>query len=164
MEMTFKELLNKAFKENTDNTFIQLFRYVFVGGTAFIVDYGVLALLNKALGVQYLLAAGISFILGLIANYMLSVTWVFNSKTLDNRYVEFAVFAVIGIVGLGLNELIMYLFTGKLGLDPLVSKLISTAIVFFWNFFARKIALFSPRRKDITVESPDGSDIENNGK
>ncbi|MCI2081837.1 MAG: GtrA family protein [Bacteroidales bacterium] len=162
--MTFKELLNKAFKENTDNTFIQLFRYVFVGGTAFIVDYGVLALLNKALGVQYLLAAGISFILGLIANYMLSVTWVFNSKTLDNRYVEFAVFAVIGIVGLGLNELIMYLFTGKLGLDPLVSKLISTAIVFFWNFFARKIALFSPRRKDITVESPDGSDIENNGK
>ena len=47
------------------------------------------------------------------------------------------------MVGLGLNELIMYLGCEKLQLHYMVAKLISTAVVFFWNFFARKFILFN---------------------
>ena len=51
-------------------------------------------------------------------------------------------FALIGVVGLGLNELIIYLCTGVWGMWVMLSKIISTGIVFFWNFFARKYILF----------------------
>ena len=56
---------------------------------------------------------------------------------------EFLVFAVIGVIGLALNEAIMYVGTDLMSLHYMVSKLISTGIVFFWNFFARKVLVFS---------------------
>lgn len=137
-----RKWLEKLFKDDTDSLFIQLFRYGFVGGAAFIVDYGALFLLTEVFGLHYLLSATISFILGLITNYLLSISWVFNNRTMGNRWAEFTVFAIIGIIGLGLNALIMYLCTDKMGIHYLLSKIISTILVFFWNFFARKIVLF----------------------
>ena len=140
-----RNLFNKLFKEETENTLIQLFRYGFVGGAAFLVDYSVLVLLTEVFGMHYLLSATISFILGLITNYLLSVVWVFNNRTLGNRWAEFTVFAIIGVIGLGLNALIMYVCTDKMGIHYMISKIISTVIVFFWNFFARKIVLFKAK-------------------
>lgn len=133
---------NKLFKDKTDSTLIQLFRYGFVGGFAFIVDYGTLYVLTEFFGVHYLLSATIAFLFGLVVNYLLSIAWVFDSHKSESRWTEFMVFAIIGIVGLGLNALIMYLFTDVICIHYLVSKLVSTVMVFFWNFFARKIILF----------------------
>ena len=138
---------SKLFKDKTENTLIQLFRYGFVGGIAFLVDYGILYALTEFFGLHYLLSATIAFIFGLVTNYLLSVVWVFNSHKTESRWTEFTVFALIGIIGLGLNALIMYLCTDVLAIHYLISKLISTVIVFFWNFFARKTILFkTPER------------------
>lgn len=52
-------------------------------------------------------------------------------------------FALIGLVGLGLNELVLWLLTGLLGVFYLTSKIASVALVFTWNFAARKWFLFS---------------------
>ena len=142
-----KEWLDKLFKAPTESTFIQLFRYGFVGGLAFLVDYGTMVLLTEFAGMHYLLAATISFILGLITNYLLSITWVFNQHKLNNRWVEFLLFAFIGVVGLGLNDAIMFLCTERCGIHYTLSKIIATAIVFFWNFLARKLILFKQRQK-----------------
>jgi putative flippase GtrA len=57
--------------------------------------------------------------------------------------VEFLVFAGIGVIGLGLNELIIWFFTARIGLHYLASKIVSTVAIYCWNFFARKVALFS---------------------
>lgn len=142
-----KEWLDKLFKAPTESTFIQLFRYGFVGGLAFLVDYGTLVLLTEFAGMHYLLAATISFILGLITNYLLSITWVFNQHKLNNRWVEFLLFAFIGVVGLGLNDAIMFLCTERCGIHYMLSKIIATAIVFFWNFLARKLILFKQSQR-----------------
>jgi putative flippase GtrA len=53
------------------------------------------------------------------------------------------IFAVIGLVGLGLNEGIIWSFTDLVHFHYLISKIISAIVVFFWNFFARKKILFS---------------------
>ena len=142
-----KEWLDKLFKAPTESTFIQLFRYGFVGGLAFLVDYGTLVLLTEFAGMHYLLAATISFILGLITNYLLSITWVFNQHKLNNRWVEFLLFAFIGVVGLVLNDAIMFLCTERCGIHYTLSKIIATAIVFFWNFLARKLILFKQSQR-----------------
>lgn len=126
----------------SQDTFFQLIRYGFVGGVAFIADYASLYAFTEWLGVQYLVSAAFAFIIGLTVNYVLSNLIVFTTHRLKNRWLEFAIFAIIGLIGLGLNELIMYCACELIGLHYMVAKLISTALVFFWNFFARKLTLF----------------------
>jgi putative flippase GtrA len=142
MSDTKETTIDKLIKNQTDSTHIQFFRYIFVGGAAFIVDFVSLFIFTDIFGVYYLISAVIAFILGLIANYTLSISWVFNKRTLENRWSEFTIFAVIGIIGLGLNELIIWLFTDYVGLYYLISKIIAAALILFWNFFARKFTLF----------------------
>ena len=139
-------MLNKLFIEKTDNTFIQLFRYTFVGGAAFIVDFSSLYILTDFAGFHYLHSAAIAFILGLIINYILSILWVFKSRAVNKKIIEFIIFAVIGIIGLGLNEVMIWFFTERLIIYYLYSKLISTAIVYFWNFLARKYILYNKEK------------------
>lgn len=135
-------MINKLLKGPTQNVFIQLFRYLFVGGTAFVVDFGLLWGLTECCNLHYLLAAALSFITGLIVNYTLSIRWVFCEHLLNSRVVEFLGFAVIGLVGLGLNEAIIWVATEWLHCHYIISKIISAAVVFFWNFLARKYLLF----------------------
>ena len=135
-------MIKKFFKDKTDNTLIQLFRYTFVGGIAFVVDFGSLFLLTEFAGVHYLVSAAISFLFGLATNYLLSILWVFNTRSISNRYHEFIIFGIIGIIGLGLNELIIWRFTEYLHFHYLISKIISAIVVYLWNFFARKNLLF----------------------
>ena len=148
--MKIKEL----FSGETDNTFIQFFRYLFVGGFAFVVDYGTLTLLVEVFGFNAKLAAVVAFILGLIVNYILSTLWIFKNSKIGNRLAEFAAFAVIGVIGLGINELIIWLFDDVIAprkpLDfipedkyYLIGKLVSTAVVFIWDFAARKFIIFN---------------------
>lgn len=137
-----KEWLNKIFIEPTTNIWIQLIRYGFVGGIAFLADYCSLYLLTDLCDIHYLLSAGIAFIIGLTVNYLLSISYVFNTQRKTEGWIEFIVFAIIGIVGLGLNELIMWCGCDLLGWHYMVVKLISTGAVFFWNFLVRKFVLF----------------------
>lgn len=112
---------------------------------AFAVDFGVLVLLTEAAGLHYLVSAGISFLLGTTVSYVLSVVLVFPSRRFSSRAVEYALFIVVGAVGLGLNEALLWVLTERLAIFYLASKLIAAAIIFFWNFGARKFLLF-PRR------------------
>jgi putative flippase GtrA len=142
-----KKLFSQLFVEKTSNSFIQFFRYFFVGGTAFAVDFLLLAFLTEIAGINYLLSAAISFIAGLICNYFLSIKWVFNERKLSSPWIEFFLFGIIGLIGLGLNVVIIWFFTEKISVYYLYSKIIATVIIFFWNFFARKLALFTNLKK-----------------
>ena len=148
--------LSKLFKGETDDTFIQFFRYLFVGGLAFVVDYGTLAFLVEVFGMNDKVAAVIAFIFGLAVNYILSTLWIFKNSKIENRLAEFAAFAVIGVIGLGINVAIIAFFDDvvaphqPIGFIPkdkyyLIGKLVSTVIVFIWNFAARKFIIFNKK-------------------
>ncbi len=137
------EKIQSVFKGKANSTFLQLFRYTFVGGLAFIVDFGTLYILTEYFNIHYLVSGGIAFIFGLIINYFLSVKWVFNNRAMENRLIEFLLFTLIGLVGLGLNELFLWILTDILLIYYLLSKIITTILVYLWNFFARKIILFN---------------------
>ena len=51
-------------------------------------------------------------------------------------------FTIIGLIGLGLNEASMWFLKEGLHVHYLLAKIDTTGLVFFWNFFARKYALF----------------------
>ena len=127
----------------SDKTSVQFVKYVFVGGIAYCVDFGSLFFLTEVVKIHYLVSAAIAFILGLLTNYAISILWVFPKRALANKRVEFLIFSVIGLVGLGLNEVIIWFFTESMHFHYLISKIFSTFVVFIWNFIARKKILFS---------------------
>ena len=135
-------LFKRLFYGTTDRLLVQFVRYFFVGGFAFVVDFGLLYILTEYAGLHYLLSATLSFISGLLVNYIISCIWVFSTSKLKTRLVEFLFFAAIGVVGLLLNDALIWLFTDCIGTHYMFSKIVAAAIVYLWNFFARKYLVF----------------------
>lgn len=143
---TKDSLVDTWLREDTQSVFVQLFRYTLVGGTAFLLDFSALFLMTRFLGIHYLMSAALAFTLGVVTNYLLSITWVFSIHRLENRVAEFGIFALIGVVGLALNEIFMWFFTERVGLYYLLSKIGAAFFVYLWNFLARRFLLFRERR------------------
>lgn len=140
-----KELLNRLFVYKTDNLLIQLTRYTIVGGLAFIVDFALLFILTEYIGLHYIASATCSFLAGLLVNYYISTAWVFES-TIKSKQIEFTLFALIGVLGLGLNDLLIWIFTEKCHIYYMFSKLITATLVYLWNFLGRKYLVFNKQR------------------
>jgi len=130
----------------------QFLRYAVVGGIASVADVSLYYVAAGIFDANHLLANTLSFSVGLLVNYFLSREWVFNySRHRFGR--DFVLFAVIGVIGLGISSLILFLLvdmgilSGLLyfaGDDfiKLAAKLIAVLTVLFWNFFARKKIVF----------------------
>ena len=129
----------------------QLARYSLVGGFAFIVDFGLFALCLYTFGWHYLLANLMGLTAGLTLNYALSIRWVFSDckRRLEKRKLaEFSVFAIVGIIGVGINELLMLLLVDFFCIQEMASKIVAAIIVLLWNFCGRKLILFKERKAD----------------
>ena len=128
----------------------QFLRYMVTGGFAFVADFGLFALCLYAFGWHYLLANLVGLVAGLVLNYLMSILWVFTAckrilKT--KKGIEFVLFALVGIAGVGINQVLMYLMVDGLGINEMVSKMIAAVLVLMWNFGARKLILFKKREK-----------------
>lgn len=137
-----KDILYKLFRQKTDNLFLQFFRYIFVGGTSFLIDFVIYLALINFLSVNYLISAAVAFFISVLANYYLSTSWVFNQDDIDNKIVEFNLFILISVIGLVFTEILLYIFTGILDINYIWSKIIASIIVLFWNFSARRIMFY----------------------
>ncbi len=133
-----KKLIYKIFIEKTDNSLLQFIRYFFVGGVAAVVNIGMLFIFTDVCHIYYLVSNIISFTLGLIVNYILSKLLVFQDKVSLSASKEFIIYAIIGVVGLGIDTWLMSIFTDTFNIYYMLSKIISTLLVFIWNFGARK--------------------------
>ncbi len=138
-----RALVRKVATDPANHTGIQLLRYLVVAVVAFVIDFFTLFGLTQFLHVFYLVSATISFCLGVATNYVISTKWVFANRTLTSRRAEFGIFLGIGVIGLLLTLLLMWIMTSGLGVYYLLSKIVVTALVFFWNFLARKFVLFN---------------------
>ena len=119
----------------------QVLKFGVVGFAAFLVDYGVLMLLSQLFGMNAVLASGISFVVSCTFNYLASMRYVFRHREDMPRQREFTIFVVLSVVGLAINELIMWAGTAMAGESALavtITKVIATAVVMVWNFLSRK--------------------------
>lgn len=119
----------------------QFMKFGVVGVIAFVIDYGLLALLTELFGINYLVSATISFTASVVFNYVASMRYVFTHKEGMSRRREFVIFVVLSVVGLLINNGCMWAGVELLGVHYLLTKIVATAIVMIWNFVTRKIFL-----------------------
>lgn len=141
--VSMEELLRQAFLHKPSGWYVQLFRYFFVALIAFFVDFVGLIFLKEVGHLNYIVAASLSFCAGAVVNFSLSVRWIFFEPKVSKRHQEFIAVIVIAILGLAANDVLLGFLTSAIGLYYVYSKLIATAIVFFWNFFVRKWLLYN---------------------
>lgn len=120
---------------------IQIFRFVIVGGTAFLLDYAILYSLTEFVGINYLLSGMMSFSVSVIYNYILSKTWVFDTKENNRKITEFILFVILSVIGLGINQIIMYIGVEYFNAYYMLVKIFATFIVMIYNFITRKLFL-----------------------
>ena len=119
----------------------QIAKFGVVGGLAFLIDYGIMALLTEVFSVNYLLSTTISFIISVIFNYIMSIFWVFDVDQDKNKRTVFTVFIVLSVIGLLLNDLFMWVFVDGMMIHYLIAKIIATFLVMIYNFITRKLFL-----------------------
>lgn len=143
-----RALSRKVIAQPTDRPLLQLIRYGFVVAVAFPIDFGLLYVFTAQLHMYYLLSATLSFTISMVVNFILSVLWVFNRRTGRTLTMEAVIFSIIGFIGLGLTDLIVWLGTSVFGMYYMISKLVAVMVVFFWSFGARRV-MFNKRLRDI---------------
>ena len=135
------KILHLNFKDKTKNLLLQMFKFLLVGGLAFVIDYVTLIICKEVFHINVLISAAIAFTVSVIINYILSVKWVFDVDKNKSKEKNFITFIVFSIIGLGLTELIMWFGVDILKISYLIVKIIATAIVMVFNFVTRKLFL-----------------------
>jgi putative flippase GtrA len=128
--------------ETMNNLLMQLFKFGLVGVVATVLDFLFLFLFTDVFGMYYLLSAAVSFVLSTLFNYVASMRFVFNSKfSKDEKTKELLLFTILSVIGLLLNQFLMWFFVEKIALYYMLAKIVATFFVMAWNFISRKIWL-----------------------
>lgn len=134
----------------------EFLRYAIVGGISFLADFGTLTLFEEVFFAegekwQIFISTAAGFIVGLAVNYILSLMFVFRAE--DNRNSgksvgAFLIFALVGVIGLGITEGLMHLGVNILHFHYMLTKIAAAGIVLVWNYLGRKILIFKGNRGD----------------
>ena len=126
---------------------IQMIKFGIVGVIATLIDLAVLMVLKEILCIDVLAASAAAFSVSVIANYILSMLFVFESSV-NSKVKEFVVFLILSIGGLLLNQFIMWIGTEILTAYYLWVKAFALVFVPIYNFITRKIFLEKKLRKE----------------
>lgn len=123
----------------------ELIKYVVAGGLAFAVDFSVLYFCTEFLAMHYLLSNFFGYFAGLAIAYVLNIYWVFSYRRYERKsWLEFFIFNVIVIVGLGISESMMAVLVDATGMYYLHAKIVTSFFVALFNYTAKKFILFHP--------------------
>lgn len=144
----------------------QIVKFGFVGAFCFVIDFAITMGLTY-IGVYHLIAAAVAFVISVVVNYLLSFKFVFERKQDMDRRAEFIIFVILSVIGLGLNELFIWLAVDVVYMHSSLlmkyidyniavagGKIFATGLVMIYNFVTRKLFL----------EQKNAGKDENNGK
>jgi putative flippase GtrA len=124
-------------------------KFMVVGFSGLIVDFTILNILAHIFNVASWLAIAIAFVVAAVNNFIWNRLWVYPESRQHSLWKHFPTFLLVNAVGLGINELILFLFqhpmealTGSAVLGLNFTKAIAAAIVMLWNFIVNRLVTF----------------------
>ncbi|MBX4200299.1 GtrA family protein [Candidatus Parcubacteria bacterium] len=126
----------------------RIIRYLISGGTAAVVDLGVLYILVHVLRVQYLISAVVGFIVAFGASFIMQKYFTFQEDSKDRIPVELSTYLLVSLINLGLNTLGMYLSVDIMHLQYLGAQFIVNGILAIYSYFVYKYLVFYKTRDE----------------
>jgi len=119
---------------------LRFLKFGIVGLSGMVIDFSITWLFKEKLKIHRYIASSIGFIIAASTNYFLNRIWTFESS--DPRILmQYGSFVIISVIGLGINNLFLYLFEKKLSFY--VAKLFAIGVTMIWNFLANNYITFS---------------------
>ena len=118
----------------TNNEFVKIILYLFVGGSAALIEWAFFYVFSEAAGINYLASTACAY-------FMCNIL-VFTSGVRYGKAKEISLVFLVSGMGLLFNLILMYVFVGLFALPGLLSKIAATCIVVVWNYLARKKWIF----------------------
>lgn len=130
----------------------QFISYFAVGGIAALTEWICFFMLVSFTTMPYLPATVIAFLVSTTVNWYLGRTFTFkNSRYNENQVREIIFVFLVSAIGLGFNLVLMYIFVAGLDMNTTllktIAKIISTGIVFVWNYLSRKYFIYNTEPK-----------------
>jgi putative flippase GtrA len=120
----------------------RILKFLISGGSAAVVDLGLLYLLTDIFHLWYLLSACLAFVAAFAVSFSLQKFWTFSNHDLDLIHRQLIMYFVLALIGLGINTTSMYLLVDHVGLHYLGAQIITSAFIAVGNFFAYKHFIF----------------------
>lgn len=136
--LTERERKYSVDRDELRHSLRQIRSYAVVGLIAFGIDYAVMLMLVESFGVSEIFAVTISFVISIIANYFMSMRFVFTCRDDRTKKKDFGLFAGLSAVALIINDIAMAALTGFVFIDYRIAKPIATFVATIWNFISRK--------------------------
>lgn len=119
--------------------------YVLVGGIATVTEWAAFFLLDL-IGVYYLAAVTVSYVISTFVNWLAGRLLVFKARNTSVGREILSVY-LASIIGLLLNLLIMWIAVDVLKSSEMPSKVAATGLVFAYNFIIRKCLIYKKEGK-----------------
>lgn len=114
---------------------LQFIKFCAVGGSGVLIDFGFTYICKEKLKINKYVSNSIGFIIAASSNYILNRIWTFGSQN-QNIATEYFSFILVSIVGLLINNSVLWLIHGKMKLNFYLSKIAAIGVTTFWNFLA----------------------------
>lgn len=111
----------------------RFYRYVAVGGSTFLLDLLLLYVLIGYVGMYYLYATAVAFLLAETVHYSVCRTCVFVG-TVRSVHSAYLYFLAIAFCGLCLTLGTMYLLVGVYSFHPILSRVAAACVTGVWSF------------------------------
>ncbi|MEI6604112.1 MAG: GtrA family protein [Verrucomicrobiota bacterium] len=115
--------------------------YSIIGASGALLDYAMFLLLLKYVPVHYMILNAISTTLGITNNFFWNAHLNFGVR--DNMLLRFCRFYAVGIVGLAVASLLLYVAIGIAKLPPAAAKLLTIFIIVLLQYNLNKRVSFS---------------------
>ncbi|HNZ84916.1 MAG: GtrA family protein [Paludibacteraceae bacterium] len=113
---------------------IQFIKFCVVGASGLLVDFGITYLCKEKIKLNKYIANSLGFIAAASSNYLLNRMWTFEN-TDPNISTQYLLFIIISLIGLGINNGVIYLVLRKRDYNFYIVKVFAIAVVTLWNFF-----------------------------
>jgi putative flippase GtrA len=144
-------MANQFWQKLKDN---QVVKFILSAGVGFLVDISTFHIFITRIFPQksyqvvgfavgnYTLSLAVSFVLGVIVNFLMTRYIVFSESKLP-AYKQFLRFALVASVGFFANLYILRLFVHVFDMNPSVARILAALSLFFASFFVHKFFSFS---------------------
>jgi putative flippase GtrA len=122
--------------------FVKFIKYGIVGFSGMLVDFGITYICKEWLKINKYIANSLGFTVAATSNYILNRVWTFGS-TSSHIAREYSFFFGIAIIGLLLNNFIIFILNEKFKLNFYFAKLLAIGVVTVWNFLANYFITFN---------------------
>lgn len=120
---------------------LQFCRFASVGILSLAVDYGLMVFLTESTDMGYFRACAFSYTISILVNYVLSMRYVFRGREDVSKAKEVSIFLALSLIGLGLNQIAMWMLVDVLNIYYAVAKVLAAAMVTGYNFISKKTFL-----------------------